>query len=273
MKLNDNCAISISDIKISNFMSFQVALEICQLHKKRDSLSSIARKLDLMSSLHKTQPTIQLFLTGKDFSGALDLITTSRDILSDDLRGIVSFRHLSSQLEEIQSFIGKMLLGDFKKYITDEIQREVIQERASVIASKSWQQLQQDNAEQLMSVIYGLLRQNSYTFLEVLEEASFLAVKNLLKDIVVQLIATNAPSKSNTTNTTAPSLPVDHHKTTDSKDVQEKTDGSIGVLNGSTLRTLSSLGKDYAESASSQEWTNFLNVLLGRYSGRHSFKN
>ena len=204
--------------------TFRVVFEICRLKKRREVLRSIAGKFELMSSLHRTQPTIQLFLTEKHFSGALDLITTSRDILCDDLKGIVSFRHLSSQLVEIQSFIGKMLLGDFKQYITDEIQRQLLQEKASVIASHPWQKLEKDNAEQLTSVIYGLLRQNSYTFLEVLQEASFTAVKNLLKEIVSERLTTSSKSG---------------------------------------IETVTGLAKDYAEKASSDDWTQFLDVMLG----------
>ena len=67
------------------------------------------------------------------FSGALDLITTSRDILRQDLRGIISFRHLSSQLEEIQSVIGKMLLGDFKTYISSEINKDIVQAKVNYV--------------------------------------------------------------------------------------------------------------------------------------------
>ena len=63
------------------------------------------------------------------FSGALDLITTSKEILSNDLRGIVSFKHLTSQLDEIQSVIGKMLLGDFKDYISSEINKDIVHTR------------------------------------------------------------------------------------------------------------------------------------------------
>lgn len=62
-----------------------------------------------------------IFLT----TGALDLISTSRDILRADLQGVISFRHLSSQLQEIQSIIGKMLLGDFQTYIASEIHRDI----------------------------------------------------------------------------------------------------------------------------------------------------
>ena len=204
--------------------TFRLVFELCRLKKRREVLRTIATKLELMSSLHKTQPSIQLFLTEKHFSGALDLITTSRDILCDDLKGIVSFRHLSSQLIEIQSFIGKMLLGDFKQYITDEVQRELIQDKISIIATKPWQELEKECSDQLTSVIYGLLRQNSYTFLEVLQEASFIAVKNLIREIVSDRL----PS-----------------------------------TNKSGIDTVTGLAKDFAEKASSEEWTELLDIMLG----------
>ena len=204
--------------------TFRIVFEICRLKKRREVLRTIAGKLELMSSLHKTQPSIQLFLTEKHFSGALDLITTSRDILCDDLKGIISFRHLSSQLIEIQSFIGKMLLGDFKQYITDEIQRQLIQDKISIIATKPWQELEKECSDQLTSVIYGLLRQNSYTFLEVLQEASFIAVKNLIKEIVSDRLPTS---------------------------------------NKSGIDTVTGLAKDYAEKASGEDWTELLDIMLG----------
>jgi hypothetical protein len=50
-----------------------------------------------------------------------------------DLRGVISFRHLSSQLEEIQSVIGKMLLGDFKTYIATEINKDVLHTRVGYL--------------------------------------------------------------------------------------------------------------------------------------------
>ena len=73
-----------------------------------------------MSTVHQTQPTIQQLLNGNEFSGALDLITTSKDILCQDLRGVVSFRHLSSQLEEIQNVIGTYNRDWCKKKVTDQ---------------------------------------------------------------------------------------------------------------------------------------------------------
>ena len=123
---------------------FQNALNVCRLRRRKQNLSIVVEKLILMHSLHQTQPTIQSLLSGNEFSGmisvisllfdyltnknnlgALDLITTSRDIVTQDLRGVFSFRYLASQLEEIQSVIGKMLLGDFKTYISSEIYKDI----------------------------------------------------------------------------------------------------------------------------------------------------
>ena len=115
------------------------------------------------------------------FLGALDLITISKDTVCQDLRGIVSFRHLSSQLEEIQSVIGKMLLGDFKTYISSEINKDILYTRATLLPQNIENSLGEYEIEQLISVIYGLLRQNSYTFLEVLEEASIAAIKSTFR--------------------------------------------------------------------------------------------
>ena len=170
----------------------QPSLKLCQLKRRLENLEKCHEKLSLMSTLHETQPTIQQLLTSSDFSGALDLITTSCEILSVHLNGVHAFRHLVSQLKEIQGIIGKMLLADFEvktknfelkymvgrsqfthqAFITAEIGRETVHVKATTLCStnKQWDDF---DSEQLKSVIFGLLRQNSFTFLEALEDARF----------------------------------------------------------------------------------------------------
>ena len=55
-------------------------------------------------------------------------------------------------------------------FITAEIGRETVHVKATTLCSsnKQWDDF---DAEQLKSVIFGLLRQNSFTFLEALEDA------------------------------------------------------------------------------------------------------
>jgi len=169
--------------------SYKNALNVCRLRRRKQNLSIVVEKLILMHSLHQTQPTIQSLLSGNEFSGALDLITTSRDIVTQDLRGVFSFRYLASQLEEIQSVIGEMLLGDFKTYISSEIYKDIAHAKATTLPEIPTNTLGDLEIEQLRSVIYGLLRQNSFTFLEVLEEGSIAAIKSTFRDVAKQVLA------------------------------------------------------------------------------------
>ena len=49
-------------------------------------------QLKLMATVHQTQPTIQLLLSTSEFVGALDLISTTQEVLTQELAGIQSFR-------------------------------------------------------------------------------------------------------------------------------------------------------------------------------------
>ena len=50
----------------------------------------------MMATVHQTQPTIQLLLSTSDFVGALDLISTTQEVLQQELAGIQSFRYLNN---------------------------------------------------------------------------------------------------------------------------------------------------------------------------------
>lgn len=47
-----------------------------------------------MATVHQTQPTIQLLLSTSDFVGALDLISTTQEVLQQELAGVQSFRYI-----------------------------------------------------------------------------------------------------------------------------------------------------------------------------------
>lgn len=49
-------------------------------------------KLKLISAVQQTQPTIQLLLRKSDFVGALDLITTTQEVLQQELHGVHALR-------------------------------------------------------------------------------------------------------------------------------------------------------------------------------------
>lgn len=45
-----------------------------------------------MSTLHQTQPTVQILLSSSDYVGALDIISTAQEVLQKELAGVLSFR-------------------------------------------------------------------------------------------------------------------------------------------------------------------------------------
>eukprot|EP00094_Tigriopus_californicus_P006558 TCALIF_06314-PA protein Name:"Similar to scat Vacuolar protein sorting-associated protein 54 (Drosophila melanogaster)" AED:0.03 eAED:0.03 QI:253/0.88/0.7/1/1/1/10/0/899 len=204
--------------------ALQPSFQICQFKRRLSNAQSVLDKLSLMSFLHQTQPTIQVLLTTSEFSGALDLITTSCEIMAVDLKGVMSFRHLTSQLTEIKTIIGKILLEDFQTFISSEIGRETIHIKATALdhTQNSWTEFDTD---QLRGVIYGLLRQNSYTFLEALEEASVIAIKSTMKEVVLNCIGDSLPNVKET--------------------------------------TLTNLVGEHAQKASSEEWIDLFDVLIG----------
>ena len=92
------------------------------------------------------------------------------------------------------------------------------------------------DSDQLTSVILGLLRQNSFTFLEVLDAASITAVKHIIRDVGLQVLV---------------------------RDEAAAGSGGDGETSGDQVSTLTNLAAEFARTASSQDWTDFLDILLG----------
>ncbi|OQR73422.1 vacuolar protein sorting-associated protein 54-like [Tropilaelaps mercedesae] len=121
-------------------------LRVLQLHKRRQNILSVADKLELMLNVHQAQPTIQVLLANCEFVGALDLIDTTHEILNQELKDVICFRHLGHQLKEIENLILRILETDFKKYTAADLNREL----------NSGPQIK--DFDQLRAVICGLLR-------------------------------------------------------------------------------------------------------------------
>ena len=95
------------------------------------------------------------------------------------------------------------------------------------------------DSDQLTSVILGLLRQNSFTFLEVLDAASITAVKHIIRDVGLQVLVRDEAAAAGSGG-----------------------DGETTV-SGDQVSTLTNLAAEFARTASSQDWTDFLDILLG----------
>jgi len=215
-----------------------LALKVPQMCLRKQNLEFVIKKLNIVHTLHQTQPTIQVLLSRQEFSGALDLISTSQDIIKDDLGEIVSLRHLPSQLDQLMQVIGRMLLADFKTIVTSDLEDET-----NIASGLSFQHVLTDHADgdlqhngdrngvedcessldvfALSSLVSGLIRQESYSFLEYFEDAAINTIKRTIKDVVLEKLDLN----------------------------EEKT--------------LTNLVAEFALVATSDEWTELLDLLVG----------
>lgn len=162
--------------QIKTGLSFK-PLKLIHLATYKNNVSKVHDKLKLMSTVHQTQPMIQLLLSTADYVTALDLIGTTQSILSKELSGVHAFRHLSSQLNEMERLIDKMLNTEFQRFVTADLNRPFDGDT------------QLPDEDKLVSVISGLLRQKHFEFIETYKEEAVTTVQATVKQAMIEEIS------------------------------------------------------------------------------------
>ena len=70
------------------------SLQLFNKCRRLQRFKVLFEKLKLISTVQQTQPTIQLLLRNSDFVGALDLITTTQEVLQQELHGVHALRYI-----------------------------------------------------------------------------------------------------------------------------------------------------------------------------------
>lgn len=153
------------------------SLKIMKLSQTRANYVNLHNKLKLMATVHQTQPTIQLLLSTQEFVGALDLISTTQEVLTQELAGVHSFRHLGSQLAELENIIERMLQEDFGKCVSSDLNRPIADTEPLM------------EEEKIVSLVFGMLRKSRFNFVDVYREEAFTAVKAIVKQTVVEAVS------------------------------------------------------------------------------------
>ena len=164
------------------------AIKVPQLSIRRNNIERVLGVLATIDTLHKTQPTIQCQLNRQEFAAALELISTSQDILDSETVNIDCLKHLPSQLDELVAVIEKMLLADFINLFSCECERELELVKISETESESVEKDVKYDEIVMSAIVSGLLRQHNYKFLEHLEEQSITCLKNVIKDVVLSVL-------------------------------------------------------------------------------------
>lgn len=158
------------------------SLKILQLARTRQHYYTTLEKLRLMATVHQTQPMIQLLLGTQDYVAALDLIGTTQEILAQELVGVHCFRHLPMQLKEMERLIDKMLNTEFERYSTADLNRPLLTN------GECDRVLDEDK---LVCIIMGLLREKNFKFIEKYKEEAIVAIKAIIKQMVIEVIASS----------------------------------------------------------------------------------
>lgn len=174
------------------------SLKLLSLARARVNHVSFLDKLKLMATVLQTQPTLQLLLSSSDFVAALELIASTQEVLAKELAGVVSLRHLPSQLKEMSRLIDKMLSTEFERYAAADLHRPFDTENGVL------------EPEKLTSLVAGLLRQNHLQFLETYKQEAITAAQTLLKQLMIEQLANveddNEHCLTGSGETTAPNL-------------------------------------------------------------------
>ncbi|XP_019372140.1 PREDICTED: vacuolar protein sorting-associated protein 54 [Gavialis gangeticus] len=153
------------------------SLRVLRLSLTRNNCIKACNKLKLMATVHQTQPTVQLLLSTSEFVGALDLIATTQEVLQQELQGIHSFRHLGSQLCELEKLIDKMMIAEFSTYARSDLNRP-LEDDCQILEE-----------ERLISLVFGLLKQRKLNFYEIYGDEMIITAKNIIKQCVVSTVS------------------------------------------------------------------------------------
>ncbi|KAG5676824.1 hypothetical protein PVAND_006631 [Polypedilum vanderplanki] len=153
------------------------SFNIINYERVKTNKQMVLEKLKLMASVHQTQPMIQVLLGTQDYVAALDLISTTQEILAQELSTIHCFRHLPHELKELEKFIDKMLMTEFEKYTTSDLNRPLLETDNRVL-----------DEDKLISIISGLLRKKNFTFIELYKDEAITTIKALVKQLVIEVI-------------------------------------------------------------------------------------
>ncbi|KAL1243814.1 Vacuolar protein sorting-associated protein [Trichinella spiralis] len=148
-------------------------LRLIYLKQRRARCAMLAAKLDLVNAVSQTQATVQSLLASSDYLAALELIATTRAVLNEELKGVICFRHLHSELTEIEELVCRILLEEFLNFMRSEFKEPMYNDDAVL----------EFDLYCLNSIVTGLIRLREFRFFATFKEETFSLIKNLVRQV------------------------------------------------------------------------------------------
>lgn len=156
------------------------SLNIINCERIKTNKQMVLEKLKLMATVHQTQPMIQVLLGTQDYVAALDLISTTQEILAQELSTIHCFRHLPLELKELEKIIDRMLTTEFEKYTSSDLNRPLLEADCRVL-----------DEDKLISIISGLLRKKNFSFIDLYKDEAIMTIRALIKQMLIEVLASS----------------------------------------------------------------------------------
>jgi len=155
------------------------SLRNIQITKARYNAKLVLEKVKLIATVHQTQPTIQLLLSNSQFVQALDLISTSQDVVYLELEGLHCFRHLNSQLNEIKEIISRMMKEEFIKFISNHWNRPLSEAEPLEIQEE----------DRFKSIVMGMIKNQDLNFIDQFNKEARMAIKTMIKQTIAETLS------------------------------------------------------------------------------------
>jgi len=100
------------------------------LRKKRRNvnIAVLKEKLELLANVVGAQPTVQVLLSTADFANALNLISSTKKILRNDLAGVACIKNIEQKLDQQAILIEKLVTTDFTQLALGNKDSEFVRE-------------------------------------------------------------------------------------------------------------------------------------------------
>jgi len=133
-----------------------------------------------MSKVYQNHSLYHGHLTSKEYVSALKCFEVSKTLLGNELSGVRCFRNLESEMSERENIIGALMQEDYSNFLTSEWHRPVDDHHGSN------QVCDQDT---LATIVCGLLRLDSFDFMEKFKEEACAAIRSTIKQTLIEVFA------------------------------------------------------------------------------------
>jgi hypothetical protein len=166
-------------------------MAVLQQVRHMDNTRKLINKLELMVSVLKTSPTVQLLLAAGDFAAAMQLIQSTKSLLNTELNGLTCLKHVHIKLSEQTKLISQLMQMEFlgvairggNFYLHDG---SAVLKQKSHLCISTERTLSEEEQERLVPLVSHLIELNT---LSAVFDAYKEELQNILKQKVMDLVA------------------------------------------------------------------------------------